>query len=132
MSTSTISETARALSPEPDAPPVALGWRELRAALRHAAIALAAWLALAVAATPLLPLSDTVIAVGSPQRMLRALPEGTVGTLGAGSVSLSLAIEHPRQVRALYGAGAWIVLPASRGACIELARSAPPQLRPAM
>ncbi len=103
-------------------------------ALSRAAIALMAWLLLVLIATPLLPLSDTVIAVGSPAQMLRALPEGSVRTLGAGTgtVALSLAIEHSQQVRALYAAGAWLVLPASRGACIESPRAAPPTLRPMM
>jgi hypothetical protein len=63
-----------------------------------------------------------VIAVGPPDRLLVALPAGGVSTLAAGRVSVSLAIERPAQVRDLYRAGAWLVLPASRGACIEAAR----------
>ena len=91
--------------------------------VRSALATVVGWLLLVVALTPLFPMSDTVIAIGPPEKLLRGLPEGEMVTLAAGSVSLALAVETPAQVRSLYRAGAWLVLPATRGACIEQARA---------
>lgn len=110
---------------DPGLVPLAFDRAALRRTLVHGAAALAGWLLLVVALTPLVPMSDTVIAIGPPEKILRGLPEGSVVTLAAGSVAVALAIETPAQARGLYRAGAWLVLPASRGACIEQAQAAP-------
>jgi hypothetical protein len=110
---------------DPGNVPVVFDRGALRRTCVHGLWAIAGWLLLVVALTPLLPLSDTVVAVGSPPQLLRGLPEGRIATVSAGSMSVALAIEGPAQVRELYRAGAWLVLPASRGACIEQSRPAP-------
>jgi hypothetical protein len=113
------------MTTDPGLVPLAVDRDAIRRTLLHGTAALVGWLLLIVALTPVLPMSDTVIAVGSPEKVLRALPEGGVVTLAAGSIAVALAVDDPAQVRALYRAGAWLVLPASRGACIEQARAGP-------
>ncbi|MBY0438692.1 MAG: hypothetical protein K2W80_10905 [Burkholderiales bacterium] len=113
------------MTTDPGLVPLPFDRAAIRRAIVRGSLAVAGWLLLVVALTPLFPMSDTVIAIGPPERLLRALPEGGVVTLAAGSVSLALAVETPAQVRSLYRAGAWLVLPATRGACIEQARAAP-------
>lgn len=113
------------MTTDPGLVPVPFDRTAIRKAMRHGSLGLVGWLLLVVALTPLVPLSDTVIAVGPPDKVLRGLPEGGVVTLAAGSVAVALTIENTAQVRSLYRAGALLVLPASRGACIEQARSGP-------
>lgn len=113
------------MTTDPGLVPLAVDRAALRRTVVRSAGALAGWLLLVVALTPLVPMSDTVIAVGAPEKILRSLPEGGGVTLAAGSVSVALAIDTPAQVRSLYRSGAWLVLPASRGACIEQARAGP-------
>jgi hypothetical protein len=113
------------LATDPGLVPIPFDRAAIRDTIVRGSFAVAGWLLLVVALTPLFPMSDTVIAIGPPEKLLRGLPEDGVATLAAGSVSLALAVETPAQVRSLYRAGAWLVLPATRGVCIEQARAAP-------
>jgi hypothetical protein len=113
------------LAADPGLVPLPIDRAAIRRAVLRGSAALAGWLLLVVSLTPLLPLSDTVIAVGPPGKLLRGLPEGGIALLAAGTISVALAVDGPAQVRGLYQAGAWIVLPASRGACIEQAKAGP-------
>jgi len=110
---------------DPGLVPLPIDRAAIRRTFLHGSLGLVCWLSLIIALTPLVPMSDTVIAVGPPGQLLRGLPEGNVVPLVAGTISVALAVDDPAQVRGLYRAGAWLVLPASRGACIEQVKAAP-------
>lgn len=78
----------------------------------------AGWIGLSALVMVLTDAAPGAIVILPPDRLLRALPEGAaITSVGAMSVTVSVA---PGRTRALYAAGAWLVLPAGLTGCLQL------------
>lgn len=79
---------------------------------------MAVWYALQVAAVAAGVMTPPAVSVLFPTNsFLSALPDDTA-ILTLSTVSITLVSEHPDLVQRLYGAGAWIVLPADLTGCL--------------
>lgn len=85
-----------------------------------AAILLVWFLAMAASAR-FLPVSDTYLALGPEHRIVGNLPSGA-RILRTGNHSVAVNMTDPDAAKALYSAGAWIVLPALANGCLALRR----------
>jgi hypothetical protein len=63
------------MTTDPGLVPLAVDRDAIRRTLLHGTAALVGWLLLIVALTPVLPMSDTVIAVGSPEKVCAHCPK---------------------------------------------------------
>lgn len=85
-----------------------------------AAILLVWFLAMAASAR-FLPVSDDYLAIGPERRIVGNLPSGA-RILRTGKHSVAVNMAGPDAAKALYSAGAWIVLPALANGCLALRR----------
>ena len=89
--------------------------------LRFGAMALAIWFAFLPLAMLAEPTFDAMI-VGPPDRTLAALAGSDTRIMELGDTYLVVRGSERGYVRALYANGAWLVLPARAGGCIDLSK----------
>jgi hypothetical protein len=82
-------------------------------------LVLAGWIAVLAGVMALSDAAPGAVVVWPSQNLIANLPGG-VAILGHSAVSLTLASDAPGLGRALYGAGAWLVLPAGLTGCLPL------------
>jgi hypothetical protein len=90
--------------------------------LRAGMVALCVWLGLIIGLTVLVEPSRDAIVFGSPMRTLALLDNSDTRILSVGPNHLVVRGVERGFVRALYANGAWVVLPARAGGCLNLAR----------
>ncbi len=91
--------------------------------LRVGGLALAAWFAFLPIAMLFEPTWDAMI-VGPPQRSIAALEGSDTRIMEIGATYVVVRASERGYVRALYGNGAWLVLPARAAGCIDLTNPA--------
>jgi hypothetical protein len=93
-----------------------------RTLVRQLSIVLGVWFVGVALVTPVMPLTRTVIAFGSPAKLIEALDAGESRLLAGGARSIVVSAPDAKAVRSLYAQGAFLVLPATRGGCNGLVR----------
>jgi hypothetical protein len=90
----------------------------------HAALLAAilfAWFLTMAASARFLPVSDDYLAIGPEHRIVGNLPSGA-RILRTANHSVAVNMTDPEAAKALYSAGAWIVLPALANGCLAMRR----------
>lgn len=82
-------------------------------------VLVAGWIAVMAAVMLLSDAAPAAVVIAPPAGFIARLPEGT-GIMAAGPLHLTLKNDAPGLARALYGAGAWLVLPAGLAGCLPL------------